>query len=202
VAEAVLLSLDAVRAGDQGGVCAGVMEMMSVLSAAGVRRELLQEAGQAAVLSGGEGRAAAGVVDGALARLAEASLLTFSLYGQAVIAHRLVLRVVRDGLARQGRLVAVCWEAATVLDARVEALAGSLDRVAVRDIPSSQRAAGARCQLRIGAGEELARMLLGLRVWALYHLYALGDSAAQAIVADEPLVADCERCWTRTTLTP
>ena len=56
VAEAVLLSLDAVRAGDQGGVCAGVMEMMAVLSAAGVRRELLQEAGQAGVLPGGEGR--------------------------------------------------------------------------------------------------------------------------------------------------
>ncbi len=44
-----------------------------------------------------------------------------------------------------------------------------------------------------GAGEELARMLLGLRVWAVYHLLVLGDSAAQAIVAGEPLAADCER---------
>ncbi len=110
VAEAVLLSLDAVRAGDPGGTCAGVMEMMAVLSAAGVRRELLHQAGQAGVLPGGgdETVAAAGVVDGALARLAERSLLAFSLDGQAVTAHRLVLRVIRDGLARQQRLAAVC----------------------------------------------------------------------------------------------
>ena len=117
VAEAVLLSLAAVRAGDQGGVRAGVMEMMAVLSAAGVRRDLLQDAGQAGLLPGGEGGAvlSAGVVDAALARLAERSLLTFSLDGQAVIAHRLVMRVVRDGLARQGRLAAVCRAAAAVL---------------------------------------------------------------------------------------
>jgi len=196
VAEAVLLSLDAVRAGDPGGVCAGVMAVMAVLSAAGVRRELLHEAGQAGVLPGGEGGAvlAAGVVDGALARLAEASLLTFSLDGQAVTAHRLVLRVVRDGLARRGRLAAVCQAAAAVLDARAEALAGSLDRVAVRDIPEQVVALRDHAASSAsGAGEELARMLLGLRVWALHHLNALGDSAAQAIVAGEPLVADCER---------
>ena len=36
-------------------------------------------------------------------------------------------------------------------------------------------------------------MLLRLRVWALYHLYAPGDSMTQAIVAGEPLAADCER---------
>ena len=78
------------------------------------------------------------------------SLLTFSLDGQAVIAHRLVLRVVRDRLARQGRLAAVCRDAAAVLDARAGALAGSLDRPAVRDIPEQvDGAAGARCQPRI-----------------------------------------------------
>ena len=38
-----------------------------------------------------------------------------------MIAHRLVLRVVRDGLARQGRLAAVCRAAASVLDARARA---------------------------------------------------------------------------------
>ena len=61
--------------------------------------------------------AAMSVVDGALARLAERSLLAFSLDGQAVIAHELVMRVVRDGLARQGRLAAVCRDAAA-LDTR------------------------------------------------------------------------------------
>ena len=51
------------------------------------------------------------------------------------IAHRLVLRVVRDSLVQQGRLAAVCRAAASVLDARAGALAGSLDRAAVRDVP-------------------------------------------------------------------
>ena len=135
------------------------------------------------------------MVDGALGRLAERSLLAFSLDGQAVIAHRLVLRVVRDGLARRERLAAVCRAAAAVLDARAAALAGSLDRVAVRDVPEQvtalREAAG---RLRIGGlVRSWQRMLLRLRVWAVYHLVELGDSAAQAIVVGEPLAADCER---------
>ena len=38
VAAAVLFSLDTVRAGDQGGACGAVMDLLAVLSAAGVRR--------------------------------------------------------------------------------------------------------------------------------------------------------------------
>jgi len=195
VAEAVLLSLDAVRAGDQGGVCAGVLEMMAVLSAAGVRRDLLHEAGQAGVLAAGEpGAVAAVVVDAALARLAERSLLTISLDGQAVIAHRLVLRVIRDGLAARGRLATVCRAAATVLGTRAQALEGSQDRAAVRDIPEQVTALhDTTASPASGAGDELTRMLLGLRMWALYHLNELGDSPAQAILAGEPLTAECER---------
>jgi hypothetical protein len=99
---------------------------MAVLSAAGVGRELLHAAGQAGVLAAGRLRRAAkvsaSVVDGALAQLAERSLLTFSLDGQAVTAHRLVLRVIREGLARQGRLTAVYRAAASVLDTRAGGL--------------------------------------------------------------------------------
>jgi Tetratricopeptide repeat len=111
-----------------------------------------------------------------------------------VIAHRLVLRVVRDRLTRRRRLAAVCRDAAAVVDARAEALAGSQDRVAVRDIPEQVMALWDHAASSAsGAGEELVGMLLGLRLWALYHLNALGDSAAQAILAGEPLVADFER---------
>ena len=44
VAAAVLLSLDGVRAGDQGGACGAVMDLLAVLSAAGVRRSLVHAA--------------------------------------------------------------------------------------------------------------------------------------------------------------
>ena len=62
-------------------------------------------------------------MDRALAQLAERSLLTFSLDGQTIIAHPLVTRVVRDGLARQKWLTAVCRAAASVLEAHSRALA-------------------------------------------------------------------------------
>ena len=48
LAQAILLSLEAIRAADHTGACARVIAIMSVLSAAGVRRDLLHAAGQAA----------------------------------------------------------------------------------------------------------------------------------------------------------
>ena len=198
VAEAVLLSLQAVRAGDRAGACDGVLEVLSVLSAAGVRRDLLHAAGQAGVLARGKRRRAvkvsASLVDEALGRLAEWSLLTFTLDSQAVAAHRLVLRVVRDTLIQRGRLAVVCRAAAVLLDQRAEALVGSADRPAVRDITEQVTAlidntADSECQ----ADQELATMRLRLRSWALWHLNALGDSRAEAIAIGEPLVADLER---------
>jgi len=193
VAEAVLLSLEAIRASDRAGACAGVMEVLSVLSAAGVRRDLLHAAGQAGVLADGGDRLGATVVDEALGRLAEGSLLAFSLDGQAVIAHRLVLRVVRDTLVQRGRLAAMCRAAAAVLDTRARALADSLDRLAVRDVPEQATALWQAAAGLAGASGELEAALLRLRLWALYHLNQLGDSAAQAIAVGAPLLRDAER---------
>jgi len=72
VAQAVLLSLDTLRAGDQAGVCTALMGIMAVLSAAGVRRDLLHADGQAGVAgspgrAGSRGAAAGGVPAGRLA---------------------------------------------------------------------------------------------------------------------------------------
>ncbi len=107
VAAAVLLSLDAVQAGDETGACGAVMDLLAVLSAAGVRRSLIH----AAAREGFPGRDGAGscplapeVADRALARLAGASLLTFSVDGSAVSAHRLVMRVIRENLAADNAL--------------------------------------------------------------------------------------------------
>ena len=70
------LSLQAVRAADQTGVCTRVMEIMAVLSAAGVRRELLYFAGQAGMLASGWRRAPTALVDRVLKWLSDQSLLT------------------------------------------------------------------------------------------------------------------------------
>ena len=102
VAEAVLLSLEAVRPVTGAGSCAGVMEVMACCRRPGCAGTCCMPPGRRASLAGGGTGRAAAAVDAALGRLAERSLLAFSLDGQAVIAHRLVLRVVRDGLAAAG----------------------------------------------------------------------------------------------------
>ena len=204
VAEAIFMSLDAVRAVDQTGVCAAVMENMAVLSATGVRRRLLHDAGQAGVLANlahhrvfwlvwGATRVSAARVDRALAQLAERSLLSFSHDGETVIAHPLILRVVRDGLIRQRRLRPVRRAVATVLDTRANALMLSHDRRAMRDIAEQVMALQENTSGCAGETDSDVRMLLHLRLQALYYLYDLGDSTPQAIVVGEALTEDCQR---------
>ncbi|HSS88065.1 MAG TPA: tetratricopeptide repeat protein [Streptosporangiaceae bacterium] len=195
VAEAIMLSLDSVRAGDRGGVDTGIMEVTSVLSAGGVRRELLHDAGRAGVLTAGRDRAEVptDLVDVALARLVERSLLTFSLDGETVIAHHLVMRVVRDALADEERLTAVCRNAACVLRNRARSLVRSPDRPAVRDIAEQVAALHETAGPAGEADGELAGTMLRLRSWALYYQAVLGDGAAQAIDAGEAVAADSAR---------
>jgi len=196
MAAAVLLSLEAVRAGDDTGVCTAVMELLAVLSPAGVRRVLLQEAGRQGVLGRGGpgGELPAEVVDRALGRLAGASLLTFSVDGSAVSAHRLVMRVIREQLAAGNSLTAVCTAAARLLDRLRESLldAQHEDRAAVRDLVEqmtalSESSAGCR------SDNSLVRRILRLRSWAVAFLAYLGDSTAQSILIAEPLLADMVR---------
>ena len=193
VARAVLLSLKAAHAADQTGLCIRVMEIMAVLSAAGVRRELLHTAEFAGALTAGGHRVTTALVDQALEQLAEQSLLTVSLDGQTVIAHRLVTLAVRDEMARRRRLTVVCRAVASVLEARGRVLEASRDRSAVREFPGQVTA------LLEGAGavgeadEELTNILLELRCLALDQLIELGDSTTQAIALGEPLTADLER---------
>ncbi|HXZ71784.1 MAG TPA: tetratricopeptide repeat protein, partial [Streptosporangiaceae bacterium] len=196
VAGAIMLSLDSVRAcDDRAGVGIGIMEITAVLSAGGVRREFLHDAGRAGVLgtSGDRAVVPADVVDGALARLVERSLLTVSVDGETVTAHRLISRVVRDALADQERLTAVCKNAARVLRSRAKSLVGSPDRPAIRDLAEQVAALQATADPAGEADAKLARMMLRLRSWALYHLAVLGDSAPQAIAAGEAAAADSAR---------
>ena len=191
VAQAVLLSLDTLRADDRSGVCTALMAMMAVLSTGGVRKDLLQAAGQAGLLVSSGQRVATALVDRALDHLADWSLLSFSLDGQTIIVHRLVSRVIRGELSRRKRLTEVCRRAASLLEARAQALAGSPDRLAIRDIPEQVTALASAA--RPEADEELARALLRLRFFALYHLIELGDSSTQAVAVGEPLTAELER---------
>jgi tetratricopeptide (TPR) repeat protein len=192
-AKAVLLALEAVQASDQMGTCTGVMEITAVLSADGVDRDLLYAAGRAGLLASGGHRVTAALVSWALEQLAERSLATFSLDGQTIIVHRLVMRVVRDGMARRDRLTAACRVAASVLEARAGRLVSLHDRPVIRDLAKQVTALDSFAETAAEADEELARIMLRLRFLALYHLIELGDSTPQAIVVGEALTADLKR---------
>ena len=196
VAAAVLLSLDHVRAGQDGDACTAVMDLLAVLSATGVSRSLVHAAaGQG--LPGRDGPLTAlapEAADRVLARLAGTSLLTFSLDGSAVTAHRLVMRVIRENLAADNALTAVCESAARLLDGLADSRWENWheDRAATRDLVEQIMAldeSAARCP----PGSDLDRLMLRLQGWAAALLDLLADSAAQAIVIGERLVAASER---------
>jgi tetratricopeptide (TPR) repeat protein len=195
MAGAVLLSLGVVQASDKTGVCPRVMEIIALLSAAGVRRDLLHAAGQAGALAPDGNRVSSGVVNLALERLADMSLLSFSLDGQTVTSHRLVADVVRERAARRGTLTAAGRAAAaSVLEVHAGAFAESDDRSAVLDIPRQVMALLDNLSGSAGYGDkELAVILLRIRFLALYYLLELGGNARQAIAIGESLTADLGR---------
>lgn len=93
----VLLSIDAVQAGDDAGICSAVVEMVSMLSAGGVSRILLHLAGQVGALTRprNETPIPPRAIDEKLGQLVGSSLLTFSMDWRTVTAYRLVTRVIR-----------------------------------------------------------------------------------------------------------
>jgi tetratricopeptide (TPR) repeat protein len=169
------------------------MELVAVLSPAVVRRDLLHSAGQAGTLLGSSRRVAASMVDQALERLNERSLLGFSLDGQAVSVHRLAARVIRAGLARQGRLESACRAAASAVEGSV-ALAEHPDHAAVAEMLGQVAALAENAGTAAAdSGELLPAMLTRLRSLGLNHLVELGDTMPHAIAIGEPLIADLDR---------
>ena len=68
------------------------------------------------------------------------------------------------------------------------------DRLARRDLVEQILAVHEHAAACPGEdGSELTQTVLGLRLWAVWFLNDLGDSAAQAIQVAEPLHAEYER---------
>ena len=194
VAETVLLAMEAASYADRLGVSIALMELVAMLSPAVVRRDLLHSAGQAGTLLGGGRRIGASMVDQALERLNERSLLGFSLDGQAVSVHRLAAQVIRAGLARQGRLGPAGRVAASAVEGSVAALAQHPDHVAVMEMLAQVAALAENAGTAADeADEQVPTMLARLRSLAVNHLVELGDAMRHAITIGEPLTADLDR---------
>jgi tetratricopeptide (TPR) repeat protein len=193
-AAAIALSLQLAADSDGTGTCKAVMDLLAVLSPGGVPRALLHAAAALGLLGGAPGeRRPAEMADRALGQLAGASLLSFTVDGSGIVAHRLVLRVVREQLASGGLLSAICHAAASLLGEQPEALRAHWydNHAAARDLIAQIVAlheAGGSC-----ADDGLDRSMLAVRFHAVWFLNELGDSATQAITVAESLLADQER---------
>jgi tetratricopeptide (TPR) repeat protein len=195
-AAAVLVSLENVRIGERGEACEAVMDLLAVLSPSGVRRSLIHAAAESS-RPGREGPLPAltpEAADRVLARLAGVSLLTFSVDGSAVTAHRLVMRVIRENLAASGSLKAVCGAAEQLLYAQIPSSRRNWhqDRPAARDLVEQIMALD-ESAARFPTDGDLDRRLMRLRRWAMFFLNSLGDSAALAIVIGERLLINHEQ---------
>jgi tetratricopeptide (TPR) repeat protein len=193
-AAAIALSLQLAADGDETGTRQAVMGLLAVLSPGGVPRALLHAAAAQGLLSrDAERRLPDEMADRALGQLAGASLVSFTVDGSGIVAHRLVLRVAREELVSANLLVAVCDAAASLLGWQAEALRGRWynDHAATRDLVAQIAAlheASRSCD-----DDSLTRSTLALRLHAIWFLNELGDSAEQAITAGESLLADQER---------
>lgn len=212
VAEAILLSIDAITADDRTGLCRDLLLFVSLLSPDGISRDLLHLAGSIGAVpeahrsrvsfrKRGLGNAVSPqTIDTALGRLAEASLLTYNRSdasgGPLVSAHRLVRRVVRERGDRESSLDATALRVCAALTAACDPL----------DDPDQQHRAPARALVRhivalndyvnsrtVSASRALADVMLTHRAWAMSTLTVLEDNAAEAIKLGEPLVDDCGR---------
>jgi tetratricopeptide (TPR) repeat protein len=201
MAGAALLSLAAAEDGDATGVCGAVMDLVAVLSASGVPRSVLHAAAVAGVVGreDSEGRKTARVptmaVDAAVGQLSDASMLTFSLDGSAVVAHRLVMRVVRERRLAQGALADVAAAAVRLLSGLAYAMTWVWgDPTAARELARQIAALSEHVSPYIGISSAgLRDDLLALRIRGVWLLNQLGDSPGLAIRLCVPLAAECER---------
>lgn len=188
VAEAILMSVYAALGIDRTGLCGPLLAIISLLSQDGVARALLHHGESAEILAAG-----AEVIDEALGHLARTSLLLFSDDGSAVIAHRLVMRVVRDSIAHAGDLADVGTKTCWLLHGYVRSLGEAWrNPAAARDFVR-QAATLNEHTAPLPLGEVTVAELLALRGWALGHVLELRDSHDDAVELGEQLVDDCER---------
>jgi tetratricopeptide (TPR) repeat protein len=187
-AEAIMLSFDAVTTADPGDLCGKLLCIISLLSPNGVSREVLYLGEGAGVFA-----AEPSAIDEALARLADASLLSYADDGAAVTAHRLVMRVLRERASHDGRLPEIGHQAIRLLDCWQQSI-GETWRARPVAYDFARQVSALNSQFTPDPDEAVTvTKLLDLRNHALLRLRELEDSAVQGVEFGEQLVSDSER---------
>ncbi|MBO3748871.1 tetratricopeptide repeat-containing protein [Streptosporangiaceae bacterium NEAU-GS5] len=171
-AQAIMLSVVQAEATLPGG--ADLLRTLAVLSPAGVPRILLPGHVDLTAQASSADVTAAAEAQELLAGLADTSLISFSEDGSAVLMHRLVQRVLRERVIRDGDLPAAIDQAIDLLVA--------LDNV----IPNGAQTWAARAAVEIlleqtdalrtlTTGDDIPDRLLALRAWCGHYLMDLAD---------------------------
>jgi tetratricopeptide (TPR) repeat protein len=194
-AVAILLSVESAGAMDRSTLPGAVLDVVAVLSDTGVNRKLLYAAGDVGAfklaMDSGEAPTA---VDAALAQLADASLLTFSMDGSSVSAHSLIMRVIRELRAHDGSLGATGLAVTRLLFAVSESLKPVWQNPdAARDLIQHIMALYEHLMpLLTDTDTDLMVNLLVLRERAISSLTELGDSPTREIQYIQPILAEYE----------
>jgi len=207
-AQAVLLSLQAAEAADPDGGCRGVMDLVAILSPAGVSRPILHAAAAygvvfaAARLGHDRGNLTdepaalrASGADSVIGRLAEWSLLTFSVDGSVIAAHRLIKRVARERCMADGSYPALAELAAHLLANLADQLGGQVweHPAEVSELVGHIIALCDHTAGHLGDDTAASRMIRDLRQWAVWQLNTMADRPAVAISIAQPLAAESGR---------
>lgn len=176
-----------------------LVSIIAVLSPAGTRRDLL---GAYAALDENQAVIRAVDIDTALGKLAEASVLAFTLDGSAVLMHRFTQRVIRESDQRAGDLQRWLLLAARVVRKGIPRPERPWqNRALLKDLIAQVDMLWSLC-LPIESGSppsDAAREILALRAWSGQCLWRLGDSNSarergpQVVADHEQLLGpDCE----------
>jgi tetratricopeptide (TPR) repeat protein len=200
-AQAIVLSVGDITG--RPGHCRALLDLVAVLSPAGVPRQYLRQAGRLGLLhrSHKPGRRGTPVspaaVDALLGRLAGNSLVNISIGDGVVAAHRLVMRVLREQLARDHRLNAVTEAAAALLtDLLVPGEQAWAQPRAVDELIKQITALTGHLPAGIWTAvpdRHLAEAVLALRGRALWYLNDAMTLPSHAIAFGNALVADSTR---------
>jgi Tetratricopeptide repeat len=190
-----------------------LLHLLSVLSPDGVTRELLYTAGVDGVLTYWPWKSRRKVdrttIDAALGRLAEASLVNFSVDGQTVIMHRFTQRVVRERASGDGILPITLFKASVVITKNCNAIGpGWPHREAVEyliqqissiwDSANTEYREGPQASYRPGRiyrrwlVRRFRKLTIGLRIWSVIKLVE-AFNPSRVIQLGKSVTEECER---------
>ena len=198
VGEVIVMALDAAADADPTGLARGLISFLALMAAEGTPRSYLHGAGRQGLLGQSHDvTAQPAVVDAALGKLADASLITFSADGSAVAGHPLTLRVALERAAASGgsTMISVAAGAVKLLGETTGSLLDPRqDMLAAKE--AAKQILGLHEHLALLLTEhdvQLATDLLRLRCWTLDCLVRLHDGFSPAVKHGPLIVADCER---------